>query len=126
MLLNGIKKLQIGGIKIIKLEELDFGNMKKKSLNTKWKEIRKNDDPRNRINSQMANNLQDSLTELLYLGIQANTDKGYAIIASRLDTILDLLQMSLFHLNHEALCATTDDAAEAANEATAEKETTLI
>lgn len=99
--------------------------MKKLNINQKYKEVRKNIDPRNDVNRHMARRLQDHVIELLYLGIQSNTDRGYAIIASRLDTIMDLIHITKFHLNTEALCATTDDAAEAAKEATAEKETIL-
>lgn len=52
-----------------------------------------------------------------------------ALVLSRYDSILSLLQITQLHihkLNNQKSCATTDDAAEAVNEATAEKETILI
>lgn len=56
-------------------------------------------------------------------------EKLQSLVLSRYDSILSLLQITQLHIlnsNKTKQCATTDDAAEAAKEATAAEETTLI
>lgn len=60
----------------------------------------------------------------------SDDQKIQSLVLSRYDSVLSLLQITQLHinnLNNQTLCATTDDAAEAAKEqAMAAKETTLI
>lgn len=97
----------------------------KKTIAQKHKENRSKKDPRHRTNLDIANCLQDVTIDLLHLGTEINTDSGYALIGSRLDTIIDLIQITKFHLNRQALCA-TENAEDSAKEATAAEETTHI
>ncbi len=60
---------------------------------------------------------------------ECKDQKMQSLAIARYDAVLSLLQITHLHIlnqNKQTLCATTDDAAEAANEATAGKETTLI
>lgn len=61
---------------------------------------------------------------------ECKDQKMQSLAIARYDAVLSLLQITHLHIinqNKQTLCATTDDAAEAAKEeATAVKETTLI
>lgn len=63
------------------------------------------------------------------INLECKDQKMQSLAIARYDAVLSLLQITHLHIlnqNKQTLCATTDDAAKAANEATAEKETTLI
>lgn len=60
---------------------------------------------------------------------ECRDQKMQSLAISRYDAVLSLLQITHLHIinqNKQTLCATTENAVEAAKEATAEKETTLI